>query len=168
MFGWPKKRKVFDELISEFARPELVEAMKSPNFNLPLNEFQNRKISYLLVAVDGTTPKDIGENLGIVYDMAKDCDWFVDFLFSNLIVFIDDDGTVSKLSHPRPRQELLAKVIVALGNQCKSVGGDQVAPWGSYGSSRRQVFSAMLPEFLEMVSQLHQQPFGIHTDRGTR
>jgi hypothetical protein len=163
MFGLSKKRKAIDKLFSEYVRPELVEAMKSPDFQLPLNEFSSMEISYLLVAVEGTTPNDIGKNLGVIYDMAKECGWFVDYLFSNLVVFIDG-GPLSKLSSPLPRQELLRKIKEALGRQCKSVSGNQVAPWGSYGSSRRSVYGPMLPEFLDMVSQLSQQPFGTHTE----
>jgi hypothetical protein len=88
MFGWTKKPKEFDELISELVRPELVEAMKSPDFNPPLNQLTTQKINYLVVAVDGSTANDIGAHIGAVADLAKECGWFGDFIFSNLVVLL--------------------------------------------------------------------------------
>ncbi len=164
---WSKKRNDIDELFSKFVRPELVEAMKSPDFKPPLNELRSEKINYLLVAVDGPTPNDIGKNLGVVADVAKECGWYGDFLFSNLAVLIDGVA-LPKGPPPHSRQELRAKVIALLGSQCKSVGGEEAAPWGDYGSARRRVFGAMLPDFLEVISQLHHQSFGGHADRDMR
>lgn len=167
MFGWTKKPKEFDELISELVRPELVEAMKSPDFNPPLNQLTTQKINYLVVAVDGSTANDIGAHIGAVADLAKECGWFGDFIFSNLVVLIDG-APLPKASPPSSRTELLSKITATLKDQCKTVGGEENVPWGNYGSPRRKAFGAMLPEFLGLVSQLHAQPFGTHAERNAR
>ncbi|MES2296080.1 MAG: hypothetical protein V4582_03515 [Pseudomonadota bacterium] len=156
-----KTKNAFDQAFSEFVRPELLEAMKKPGFSLPLNEFRAEKVSFVLVAVHGDTPSDIGERLGVVTDIARDCHWFGDFLFSNLAVLIDRSG-LPLMGTPLSRQELVSKLAAALGSTCKSIGGEDVMPCGEYGSARRRVFGAQIPQFLALVSRLEALPIGEH------
>ena len=166
MFGFLRKKEI-DSLFSQYVRPGLVEAMKSPDFNPPLNELHAHRINYLVIAVDGPTANDIGKHIGTIVDIAKEANWFGDFLFSNLAVLID--GVPLPNSAPLcSRNELLAKLTGILKMHIKSVGGEQTVPWGSYGSPHRKVFGAMLPEFLDIVAQLNQLPFGTHADRNSR
>ena len=166
MFGFSKKKEI-ESLFSQFVRPELIEAMKSPDFNPPLNELSAQRISYLVIGVDGPTTNDIGKHIGAIVDVAKEGGWFGDFLFSNLIVLIDGVSFPNS-APPCSRIELLAKLTAELKMNIKSIGGEQTVPWGSYGSPRRKVFGAMLPEFIDIVSQLNQLPFGSHAERNSR
>jgi len=163
MFNWARKsnRNVFLEKISEFVRPELVEALKSPDFNPPLNELRTAKINFLLVAVHGSDPNDIGKNLGVVAGLSRESGWFGDYLFSNFAVLVD--GKPYPGAPPSsPRDELVSKISGRLGEKCKSLGGEGIVPWGDYGSPHRKVFGPQLPRFLDLVSQLHRQSFGEH------
>lgn len=147
MFGWTKKPKEFDELFSELVRPELVEAMKSPDFKPPLNQLTEQNISFLLVAVAGSAPNDIGRNLGTVADIAKQSGWWADYLFSNLAV-LANGVVLRKDPPPLSLGELVAAVTASLGGNCKSIGGEQLVPWGDYGSQSRRVYGPLLRECL--------------------
>lgn len=167
LFGRSKKEKDFVAQFNELVRPELVEAMKSPNFKPPLNQLTEQNISFLLVAVAGSTPNGIGGNLGIVADTAKKSGWWADYLFSNLAVLAN--GIVQQNNPPPlPRAELVSAICASLGGNCKSIGGEQFVPWGDYGSENRRVYGPLLPNFLEIVSQLNQLSFGEHGNHGAR
>ncbi|MRW89021.1 hypothetical protein GJ699_03395 [Duganella sp. FT80W] len=73
MFGWLKKTNALQNRFSEFVRPELLAAIQKPGTILPLNQFRSEKVNYLLVAVQGNTPGEIGANLGMVADLANEC-----------------------------------------------------------------------------------------------
>jgi hypothetical protein len=167
MFGWVKKRNALDNRFSEFVRPELVEALQKPEVILPLNEFRIEEVSYLLVAVDGDTPREIGENIGRVADLAHDGRWYADSFFSNLAVLVDGVG-LPRVEPPISYSELAASISTVLGMRCKSLGGESLAPCGDFGSARRRAYGAQIPGFLALVSQLETQPFGEHTDANRR
>jgi len=145
----------------KYIRPDLFETMKSSDFNPPINELGSKKINFMLVAVSGIAPNDIGKNIGVVVETAKQCGWPCEYIFSGLVVLVDGPTIRSDLK-PMSYQTLLTKIANALEMQCKSLGGEQVVPWGHYGSAYRLTFGAMLPNFLGLVAQLHKQSFGTH------
>src|SRR6266480_280623 len=145
MFGWGKgNQKKLDEILARHIRPELVEAMKSPTFNPPLNELSAVDVNYILVAVDGT-PNEVGRKLGRISEITIECGWYVDCLFSNFAVLIDGPVPATKSSFEL-RATLLQKLKDAFPKDVKAVHGHTTTPWGNYGGERR-TFGAMLPNF---------------------
>lgn len=164
MFGWSKRRQEIGELFARHVRPELAEAMKSPTFNPALNEFSTFRVNFIAIAVQGESPNDVGRKLGVVADAARSAGWYADYYFSNLAVLVD--GPPLPKAAPRSKRlDLLAVLQQTLGATIKSVHGEVETPWGNYGSAGRITFGAMLPDFLEIVSVLHAQPYGSHVAR---
>src|SRR5438876_9091694 len=99
MFGWGKRdEKKANALFARYVRPELAEAMKSPTFNPKVNELSEADVNFILVAVDGRSPNEIGQKLGRIAEIAVECGWYVDCLFSNLAVVIDGPIPMTKPS----------------------------------------------------------------------
>ncbi|MGC2519472.1 MAG: hypothetical protein WA373_10265 [Burkholderiales bacterium] len=167
MFGWGKKQEQLDALFAQYVRPEVVEAMKSPDFNPELNNLSEANVNFILMTVSGATPNEVGRNLGKVAEVTTACGWYLDCIFSNLAVAID--GPIPMTASPvSTRSALLKRLQEVLGDQLKTVHGRQDTPWGSYGSPHRRAFGAMLPGFVELVAQLHAQPYGSHVERAAR
>jgi len=156
-----KRQTAIRNVFTKFVRPELAEALDKTGTILPLNEFRTEKVNYVLIAVHGATPQEIGKHLGIVADVAKECGWYADCLFSNLAVLIDNPGLPGN-GTPLKRSELVARIGASLGKQCKSIGGEEIVPCGDYGSVNRRVFGAQLPTFLTLVSKLEKLALGEH------
>ena len=167
MFGWSKRdEKKANALFARYVRPELAEVMKSPTFNPKLNELSEADVNFILVAVDGRSPNEIGQKLGRIAEIAVECGWYVDCLFSNLAVVIDGPIPLTRPSF-ESRTSLLQKLRQAFPNDVKTVHGQVRTPWGSYGGERR-TFGAMLPNFIRMVSQLEREAYGNHLEYGAR
>ena len=160
MFGWRKRsQKKVDDLFSEYVRPDLIEAMKSPDFNPALNTFRELAISFIWVAVHGANAADIGKDLGVIADTAKESGWYVDCLFSNLII-LGDGAPLPAAPDRITRAELVARLREKMGSRIKLLHGSRMAPWGSYGGAYRRTYGAMFQDFLDLLCRLHDQPYG--------
>lgn len=167
MFGWGKgDQKKLDAIFTQYVRPELVDAMKSPTYNPPLNELSSVEVNYILVAVDGA-PNEVGRKLGEVAKVAAECGWYVDCLFSNFGVLIDGPVPTTERAF-EPRATVVQKLRQAFPIDLKSVHGHTRTPWGNYGGERRRTFGAMLPNFTSMVARLDAENYGSHVDYSAR
>ncbi len=160
MFGWGKKKQQeMDELFGQFMHPELVEAAKSPDFNPPLNTFREVRVSFILVAVAGVEASGIGKDVGLIADTTRLSGWYVDCMFSNLII-LTDGAPLPAAPGRISRTELVAKLREQLGQRIKLLHGERMAPWGHYGGRYRRAYGVMLHDFLEVLGRLHAQPYG--------
>jgi hypothetical protein len=167
MFWRTKKQKEFLDRFNEQLRPELIDAMKSPDFRPPLNQLIEQNVRFLIVAVAGASANDMGRNLGVVDEAARKAGWWADYLFSNLAL-LANGVVLEKAPSPVSRSELLQNIIAELGADCKTLGGERSLPWGDYGSAKRRVYGPFFPDFMSLISRLHQQPFGEHVDINAR
>ena len=164
MFGWgKKKRQEIDDLFGQFLHPELVEAMKSPDFNPPLNTFREVRVGLIFVAIDGTDASEVGKTLGLIADTTRLSGWYIDCMLSNLVV-LTDGAPWPAPPERASRSELVAKLREQFGQKIKLLHGDRVAPWGSYGGRFRRNHGAMLFDFLDILGRLHAQPYGSETE----
>jgi hypothetical protein len=166
---WSKGRQQHvQDIFGEFVRPELIEAgavlKKHPP---PLNELTQTTVTFILLAVDRTTPARVGRNLGAVTEIARDAGWYVDLLFANVAVLFDRVMPTTTIAKPSA-SDLAKRIQTALGSEVKSLYGAETMPWGAYGGERRRAFGAMIPHFLEKVTVLHRQAYGTHVEHTAR
>ncbi len=159
------KRKGFVELFGKHVSPALVRRLASGKYESKLNEPDSGRIEYVLAAVRGKSPGEIGRNMGQVADVAVECGWMVQTLVSGVVLAISGPFPWEGDDPALPRAALLTKLRDLLGPNLKTVHGWDNGQFGSFGSPRRQVWGALLPSFLSALCTLAQGQFGRDIDK---
>ena len=147
MFGWRTRREnAVEELVKEM--------MNSPD--VEMNTFREVEINFVWVAIDGVDPIEIGKGAGLIADTAQESGWYVDYLFSNLVMLSDGRPT---LPARIAKVELIVRLRQTLGQRIKLLHGARKVSWGAYGGSRR-TSGPMFQDSLDLLCRLHAQPYG--------
>ena len=158
--GDEEERKKLVEAFSSVVRPEILEALQSPDFNRVVNSFREAKLNFVILCIDGTVPEEIGRSIGLVADTTRRFGWDVEGMFSNLMVLIDG-APMPTTSERGARTQLVAALRLEQGPKIKMLHGTRNAAWGRYGSETgRSTHGMILPDFIALVAKLSALPNG--------
>ena len=165
MFGLFKKRSEFEKLFGEYVSPEVLKALESGDFDSQLNQPKEARIEFVLAAVSGATPAEVGQRMGQVSDIALRCGWVVETMVSGVVVSIKGPFPWASSQPSVARSELASRLRTELGPSLKTIHGSEKGYFGTFGSQRRQTWGAYLPSFLKLLSELSNTPSGHDVDK---
>ncbi|HEY6898191.1 MAG TPA: hypothetical protein VI279_13095 [Rhodocyclaceae bacterium] len=142
---------MFDRL---FKRPEA--AVPTPS---KLNCLSAGPVEFVFALVQGTTPDDTAEQLGIAAAVAQRGGWMVQDLLCNLAVFVR--GTLPTAEPLQlERAALVEKLLQAMGAKVRVAHGAEAAHFGNMGGSARVTYGVLLPSFMKVMQALDEVPPG--------
>jgi hypothetical protein len=125
-----------------------------------MNQLTERPIGFALVQIEGRTPHQISEGMGIVCDCVANTNAVIDCLFSGFV--IASVGTMSfHTKHPEFEiQRVVEEIRKKMPENLRLVWGVHHGAFGNIGSSARFSYTFIIPDFMAAFSSLQKLPLG--------